>query len=66
LIDDLIEIGKRLEGAKSYYDESMKKLYSGRGNLVKRAEDIKELGAKTTKSIPQILIDRIDEGEIEN
>lgn len=63
LIDDLIEIGKRLEGAKSYYDESMKKLYSGRGNLVKRAEDIKELGAKTTKSIPQILIDRVSDEE---
>jgi len=63
LIDDLIEIGKRLVDAKSYYDKSMKKLYSGRGNLVKRAEDIKELGAKTTKSIPQIPIDRVSEEE---
>ncbi len=63
LVDDLIEIGKRLEGAKTYYEEAMKKLYTGRGNIIKRAEDIKELGAKTTKSLPQVLLDRVDEGE---
>ncbi len=63
LIEDLIEVGKRLDSAKNTYEESMKKLYLGKGNLVKRAEDIKELGAKTTKSIPQILIDRVNEEE---
>ncbi len=39
----------------------MKKLSSGTGNLVKRAEKMKELGLKPTKSLPQALIDRADE-----
>jgi len=64
LIDDLIELGKRLDSTKTYYTESMKKLHTGKGNLIKRAEDIKELGSKTTKSIPQILIDRMSDEEI--
>ena len=41
----------------------MMKLHTGRGNLVKRAEDMKNLGAKTGKSLPQSLIDHIDTSE---
>ena len=40
------------------YDDAMNKLSSGKGNLVKRAENIKKLGAKTSKSLPQELIDK--------
>lgn len=62
-VEDLITIGKKMNDAKISYDEAMKKLHTGTGNLVRRAENIKALGAKTntTKSIPQSLIDRIEE-----
>jgi len=36
----------------------MNKLSDGSGNLIKRAEKIKELGAKTSKSLPQNIVER--------
>jgi len=60
-VDDLISVGKGLVGAKENYDKAMNKLVEGRGNLVSRAEKIKELGAKTTKSLPPSLLNRADE-----
>ncbi len=41
----------------------MKKLHEGSGNLVSRVERIKKLGAKTTKSLPQSLLDKSDDDE---
>jgi DNA recombination protein RmuC len=59
--EELILVGRKMNDAKSSYDEAMKKLSSGKGNLIRRVETIKELGAKTTKDIPQPLIERSDE-----
>lgn len=60
-VDELIAVGKKMNDAKVSYDEAMKKLSSGKGNLVRRAETIKELGAKTTKDLPSALIERANE-----
>lgn len=59
--EDLISIGKNLDKTKTDYNEAMKKLYDGSGNLVRRVENLKQLGAKTSKSISQHLIERADE-----
>jgi DNA recombination protein RmuC len=59
--EDLKSVGKKMDDAKESYIEAMKKLYDGSGNLVRRAEKMKELGAKTTKQLPQNLIDRASE-----
>jgi len=62
-VNDLLDIGKRMNSAKTAYDDAMNKLSTGSGNLIKRAENIKKLGAKTTKSLPQPLLDKAeDEG----
>jgi len=62
LLEDLKDIGKKLESTQVSYKSSMNKLVEGKGNLIKRAEDIRELGAKTKKIIPQNILDRaIDE-----
>ncbi len=61
LLVDLIDIGKKLEGAKSGYEGAMNKLSSGRGNLITSVEKLKKLGAKTQKSIPQNLLERSSE-----
>jgi DNA recombination protein RmuC len=63
LISDLIDLGKRITTLQRGYEEAMKKLYSGKGNLVWSVEKIKRLGANTTKSLPQQLIDRADDDE---
>jgi DNA recombination protein RmuC len=57
-VDDLINIGKKIDDTKDYYSEAMKKLYEGRGNIIRQIENIKSLGAKSTKSLNQNLIDK--------
>jgi len=60
-VDDLIDIGNRMDQAKNSYEGAMNKLSEGTGNLVKRAEKIKELGAKTTKSLPPKIVERAED-----
>jgi DNA recombination protein RmuC len=55
-IADMESIGKGLESTRKIYDQASNKLYSGSGNLVKRAETIRKLGAKTTKELPMGLL----------
>lgn len=55
-IADMESIGKSLESTRKTYDQATNKLYSGSGNLVKRAENIRKLGAKTTKELPPEMI----------
>ncbi|MDR2009897.1 MAG: DNA recombination protein RmuC [Bacteroidales bacterium] len=55
-VEDLNRIGQSLSKASSDYENAMKKLSTGSGNLVKQTEIIKKLGAKTTKSLPSDII----------
>jgi DNA recombination protein RmuC len=59
-VDDLINIGKKIDDTKNYYYEAMKKLYDGKGNIIKQIENIRTLGAKTTKSLNQGILDKSD------
>lgn len=58
LINDLIDVGNKLKTTQKSYEDAMNKLSTGKGNLVKRAEDLKELGLKTKKEIPKAVIER--------
>ncbi|MGB5289170.1 MAG: DNA recombination protein RmuC [Ignavibacteriaceae bacterium] len=58
--EDLISVGNRLDQAKGSYVDAMKKLSEGRDNLVNKAEKIRKLGAKTSKSLPQNILNRSD------
>lgn len=58
LIDDLLSVGQRMDSAQVAYKEAMTKLSTGQGNVVKRIEDLKKLGAKTTKALPENLLER--------
>ena len=55
-ISDMESIGKSLESTRKTYDQAANKLFTGSGNLVKRAENIRKLGAKTTKNLPPEII----------
>jgi DNA recombination protein RmuC len=57
-LEDLKSIGDRLDQTKSSYDNAWKKITEGTGNLVGRAEKIKMLGAKASKSLPQSILNR--------
>lgn len=52
-IDDMKKIEKSLTQSQDAYNKAMNKLYEGNGNLVTRAEKLKTMGAKASKSLPQ-------------
>jgi len=58
--EDLIKVGDSLKTTKKNYDGAMNKLSDGTGNLIKRTEDIKKLGAKASKQIDSRLLERSD------
>ncbi len=60
-VEDLIKVGNGIKKTQTDYEEAMKKLHEGTGNLVRRAEKMKELGAKISKKLPSTLIERAKE-----
>jgi len=50
-LEDMEKLGKQLNTVQNTYHDSYKKLHSGSGNLINRANKIKALGAKTTKQL---------------
>lgn len=57
LVDDLQDIGNKLESTRKAHDNAMNKLSTGKGNLLGRVENIKKLGAQTKKEIPKDLME---------
>jgi DNA recombination protein RmuC len=62
-VEDLEQIGKRLDQAQSSYHDAFNKLKSGKGNLIKAAEKVKELGVKPNKIISSNLLTQDDESQ---
>lgn len=60
-VDDLQSIEKNLKQTLVAYDSAANKLKYGRGNLISRAEKIRQLGAETMKSLPEEWIDNEQE-----
>jgi DNA recombination protein RmuC len=56
-VQDLEKVGKGIETAQSNYNNAMNKLHTGKGNLVRTSEKLKDLGIKTQKSLPDYLIE---------
>lgn len=54
-LEDMQEIGKRIDSTQKSFDSAMNKLKEGKGNLIRRAEDMKSLGIATTKKMPESL-----------
>jgi DNA recombination protein RmuC len=63
--DDLLTLGRHLDTSKKHYEESMKKLSTGSGNLVGKVEHLKKLGAKADKTIdPKLLLRSEDQPDL--
>ncbi len=63
LVQDLTGVGKKIDAAKNDYSAAMNKLVEGKGNLVSRVENIKKMGAKAKKSLPENILKRASENE---
>ena len=55
-VTDMEKMGLQLKTVQKTYDSSMKKLTEGSGNMIRKAELVKSLGAKTNKSISSKLV----------
>lgn len=54
-VEDLDTLGSRLQQAQKAYDGAYNKFVGGRGNVIRQAEMLKDLGIKPTKQLPQKL-----------
>lgn len=64
-VEDMLDLGRKMDQSKNSYIDAMKKLSEGRGNLVNRVQDLKKMGAITSKNIPPALIERASDPETE-
>ena len=53
-------VGKQLDKAKETYDKAFSQLYSGKGNLIKQANEFKELGVAVQKELPAELREKAE------
>ncbi len=63
-VSDLIKIGKKMDEAKVEYQGAMNKLVDGSGNLITRVENLKKMGAKAKKSLPENIILRANKDDL--
>lgn len=51
------KVGKSIDDAMTSFNKSFNQLRTGKGNVLRQAEDMKALGAKASKSLPERLSD---------
>jgi len=64
-IVELEKVARNVQLASGSLDEAVKRLHTGKGNLVRRADDIRKLGAKAAKELPAKLLDVTDDAPAE-
>jgi DNA recombination protein RmuC len=62
-VEDLESLGNRLKKAQKDYDGAYNKLAGGRGNVIRQAEMLKQLGVKPAKNLPSGLVELAGEEE---
>ncbi len=53
--EDFKKIGRQLQTVQNSFDDAENKLQTGKGSLISRAKKIQQMGAKTSKQIPEPL-----------
>lgn len=64
-LESMVEVGAGLDKASKSYETAMNRLSLGNGNLVKRTEELRRLGAKTSKVLPQRFRDGLESQTID-
>ena len=57
-VEDMEKIRRGIKTTSDAYESALKKLSEGAGNLVRRAENLREMGIKVSKQLPEALTDR--------
>ncbi len=56
-VSSLQEVGRNLARTQDSYERAFKQLKTGRGNLISRAENLREMGAAASKRLPDELVE---------
>ncbi len=56
-VTDLEAVGQRLDGAQKSWIDARRKLSEGKGNVIRQAEMLRELGVKPSRQLPTALVD---------
>jgi DNA recombination protein RmuC len=56
-VKDFEGVGTRLKQARDDYDQAVAKLHTGKGNVIRQAELLRDLGVKPSRSLPNHLVD---------
>jgi len=59
-VESMEDVGAGLKKANQNYEKAMGQLSTGKGNAIKKAEELKGLGADTKKQFPERLIDNTE------
>jgi DNA recombination protein RmuC len=62
-VADLVKVGNKIKDSKIEYDNAMSKLVDGSGNLINRVENLKKMGAKAKKALPENILQRASKEE---
>lgn len=63
MVEDMEILGRQLKTAQGTFEQMFSKLSTGRGNLLRRAEAFRELGAPVKKGLPAHLLEDDDQAD---
>ena len=64
VIESLDEVGRNIDRAKGSFDQAHKRIATGKGNLVRRVQQLEELGARTKKKLPSSVTELQDDAPL--
>ena len=65
VIESLEEVGRMIDKSQDAWQQTRKRLVDGKGNLVKRMDDLRRMGARARKALPPGIRDaaRLEDGD---
>jgi len=63
-VENMQTLGKNIRQAQNSYEEAFKQLSTGKGNLVGKSEELRKIGAKACKQLPDSLVNMAIDAEI--
>ena len=55
-LDNMEQIGKKIDDAGNAFQQAYKQLHTGRGNLIGKVEELKKMGANASKQLSHTLL----------
>ena len=64
VIESLDEVGRNIDKAKESFEQTHKRISTGRGNLVRRVKQLEDLGARNKKKLPDSVTQHAEDSNL--